>query len=63
MQYVAFCHWFLSFNIKKKNYFVEVYLIYNVVLVSAIMQSDSVIHIHLVFFHPFPLRFITGYWL
>lgn len=32
MQYVAFCHWFLSLNIKKNFYFVDVYLIYSVVL-------------------------------
>lgn len=63
MQYVAFCHWFLSLNIKKNFYFVDVYLIYSVVLVSATLQSGSVIHIHLVFFHPFPLRVIAGYWL
>ena len=30
--------------------FIEVYLIYNVVLISALQQSDSVIHIFLIFF-------------
>ena len=35
----------------KKNYFIEVYLIYNVVLISAVEQSDSVIHIYIILFH------------
>ena len=35
---------FLKFN------FIEVYLIYNVVLVSGIQQSDSVIHINTAIF-------------
>ena len=30
--------------------FIEVYLIYNVVLISALQQSDSVIHFFLIFF-------------
>ena len=30
-------------------YFIEVYLIYNIVLVSDIQQSDSVIHIYILF--------------
>ena len=35
-------------------YIVYIYMIYNVVLVSAIQLSDSVIHIHLFFFRFFP---------
>ena len=31
---------------KKKKNFIEVHLIYNAVLISAIQQSDSVTHIH-----------------
>ena len=34
----------------KKIYFIEVQLIYNVVLISAVQQSDSVIHIYTFFF-------------
>ena len=30
-----------------KIYFIQVYLIYNVVLISAVSQSDSVIYIHI----------------
>ena len=30
-----------------KIYFIEVWLIYNVVLISAVQQSDSVIHIYI----------------
>ena len=44
-------------------YFIEVYLIYNVVLISTIQQSDSVIHIYIYtypFSYSFPLWFITG---
>ena len=38
-------------------------LIYNVVLISAVQQSDSVIHIYIyiIFSYSFPLWFITGY--
>ena len=32
------------------NFFMEVQLIYNVVLISAVQQSDSVIHIYTFFF-------------
>ena len=31
-------------------------------LISAVQQSDSIIHIHS-FLYSFPLRFITGYWI
>ena len=41
-------------------YFIEVELIYNVVLISAVQQSDSVIHIYSLS-DSFPLWFITGY--
>ena len=41
-------------------FFIEVYLIYSVVLSSAVQQSDSVIHIY-PFSYSFPLWFITGY--
>ena len=38
------------------NLFIEVWLIYNVVLVSGIQQIDSVIHIHIYSFpDSFPL--------
>ena len=40
----------LFFYIKKKVYFIEVQLIYNVVLISTVQQSDSVIHIYIFFF-------------
>ena len=43
----------------KKIYFMEVQLIYNVVLISTVHQSDLVIHIF--FFIFFSLWFITGY--
>ena len=39
--------------------FIEVYLIYNVLLVSGIQQSDSVIHIYLSFIRFFS---IIGYY-
>ena len=44
-------------------FFVEVYLIYGVVLISAVRQSDSVIHIYIIysFLYSFPLWFIIGY--
>ena len=42
--------------------FIEVQLIYSVVLISAVQQSDSVIHIHIrSFLYSFPLWFISGY--
>ena len=34
------------FSLFLKFYFIEIQLIYNVVLVSGVQQSDSVIHIH-----------------
>ena len=34
-------------TIFKKIYFIEVLLTYNVVLISAVQQSDSVIHIYI----------------
>ena len=40
--------------------FTETYLIYNVVLISAVYQSDAVIHICILFQIPL-LRFITEY--
>ena len=53
-----FTQWFSFLN------FLGVQLIYNVVLISAIQQSDSVIHIYIFYFYKysFPLWFITGYW-
>lgn len=42
--------------------FIEVYLIYNILLISAIEQSDSVIRTYS-FSYSFPLWFITGYWV
>ena len=52
------------FFFKKINLiFTEVQLIYNVVLISAVQQSDSVIHIYIIFLkYSFPLWFIIGYW-
>ena len=45
-----------------KIYFIEVELIYNIVLVSTVQQSDSaVIHVYTFFFIFFSIRFITGY--
>ena len=43
-----------------KNCFIEVWLHYNVVLITAVQQSDLVICIH-TFSYSFPLWFITGY--
>ena len=43
---------------------IEVQLIYNVVLISAVQQCDSVIHIYIYiysFLYSFPLWFIPGY--
>ena len=42
-------------------FFIEVQLIGDVVLISALQQSDSVIHIYTFFLISFPLWFITGY--
>ena len=43
------------------SYFIEVYLIYNVVLISAVQQSGSFIHLDTYSSsQPFPLWFITG---
>ena len=42
-------------------FFLGVQLIYNVVLISAVQQSDSVIHI--IIFHIFSIGFIMGYWI
>ena len=56
--YVSFClsvclfliiQW-LRTQIVFKNYFIEVYLIYNIVLISTVQQSDSVIPIHIFLF-------------
>ena len=49
-------------------HFVELQLIYNVVLVSDIQQNDSVIYIYVYtyiypFSYSFPLWFITRYWI
>ena len=44
---------------KFKQIFIEVWLIYTIVLISAMQQSDSVMHIH--FSYSFPLWLITGY--
>ena len=43
-------------------FFIEVQLIYNVVLVSGIEQSDSITHTCMFFSDSFPLYFIIGYW-
>ena len=44
------------------SFFIEIELIYNIVLVSSIQQSDSVIHInvyiYILFKNYFPLQFI-----
>ena len=45
----------------KKN-FIEVSWFAMLCLISAVQQSDSVIHKY-VFSHSFPLWFITGYWI
>ena len=41
-----------------KKFFIEVYLIYNVVLVSGVQQSDSVIHTYIYIL--FPILFHYG---
>ena len=42
--------------------FIEVWLIYKVVVISAVQQSDSVIHTYIYSLaYSFPLWFITGY--
>ena len=42
----------------------DAWLIYNVVLISAVQQGDSVIHVYIHFLkkYSFPLWFIIGYW-
>ena len=46
------------------TYFIEVQLIHSTVCISAVQQSDSVIHTHMYSFsYSFPLWFITGYWI
>ena len=58
---ISVCHLSLShthITLYNENFFIEVYLIYNVVLVSGIQQSDSNIiytHTHIFFFQIFPL--------
>ena len=47
---------------EKKFYFVEIQLIYNILLISDVQQSNSVIYIYS-FSYSFPLWFITGYWI
>ena len=42
-------------------FFTEVWFIYNVMLISATQQSDSLIHKMYSFSFSFPLRFIRGY--
>ena len=44
---------FIFFNV------IEVELVYNVVLISAVQQNESVIHMYVSY--SFPLWFITGY--
>ena len=60
---VPMCHDFWLFEICK-NVLIEVYLIYNIVLVSGIQQSDLVIHICIYLYSfciSFPLWFITRF--
>ena len=49
-------HFFLCFFVC----FIDVQLIYNVVLISAVPQSDSVVHVYILFACSFPLCFIPG---
>ena len=62
-------YWLSSKNLEKwvlVFYFfkIEVWLFYNVVLISAVQKSDSVICIYTFFFqYAFPLCFTIGYWL
>ena len=42
---------------------IDVCSIYNVVLISIIQQSYTVVHIMYSFSYSFPLCFITGYWM
>ena len=50
----------ITLNFFLKNCFIEVWLHYNVVLITAVQQSDLVICIHTISYS-FPLWFITGY--
>ena len=45
-----------------KLIFIGVGLIYNVLLVSAVQQSESVIHISTLFKNYFPIQVITEYY-
>ena len=53
---------FFSFLFFKFLFYIGVYLIYNVVLVSGIQQSDSVLHIHMsiLFQILFPYRLLQS---
>ena len=50
----------MFFSIFKKNYLSIVELSYNVVLISAVHQSDSVIHIYILFQILFPYRLVQN---
>ena len=55
-----------SLVIQKVSFVVEVHFIYHVVLITAVQQSDSVVHacvcMHASFSrHSFPLWFVIGY--
>ena len=57
----AIFYYITIFGISRVGFFlIKVYLMYNVVLISAVQQNNSVIHIYS-FLYSFPLCFITGY--
>ena len=57
----GFTKHFRKYCLSLISYFIEVELSYSVVLISAVQQSDSVIHVYALFFNVFSIRVITGY--
>ena len=55
----AYIQWVLVLYFALLNFFVEVYLVYSIVLISAVQQSESVRHNS--FSYSFRLWFIPGY--
>lgn len=51
-------HLFLQISVKR--FFIEVQLVYSVVLSTAVQSSGSVLRIHSFLVCSFPLQFITG---
>ena len=63
--YISFCIFFLSFFFLRFLLFkIKVFLIYNVVPISAVQQSDHVIHLYIFsFLYYFPSWSIPGDWI